>query len=64
MSRVLIGWILLTMVVALSTIAARSVPRRWGFKGLFLSVPVQLGPPCFVGWALAMFGVRLLGGAS
>jgi len=64
MRRVLIGWILLLIVCGLSTAAARSVPRRWGLKGLLIMVPVQLGPAAFTGWALAQFDVFLLGGGD
>jgi hypothetical protein len=64
MSRVLIGWILLAIVCGLSTVAARAVPRRWGFKGLLVVIPVQLGPAAFTAWALAQFGVVLLGGGD
>lgn len=62
--NVVLGWLLLAMVVGLATMAKATVPRRWGGWGLVLIVALTIVPPVFTGFALAKFGVHLLGGAS
>lgn len=66
--KIAIGWLVLTVVVVLSTWLASAVRTRayrrrplplWP---VFVLPLITLGPSFFTGWALAQFGIRLLGG--
>lgn len=66
--KIAIGWAILTIVVVLSTALAASIRTRayrrrpLPFWPVFVLPIVTLGPSFFTGWALAQFGIRLLGG--
>jgi hypothetical protein len=62
----LLGWLLLIMTIVLGTLAAGHLIQPGWSVWLQLAVRVALtsGPAAFVGYALAEFGVKLLGGGG
>lgn len=65
MSPLAAGWVLFLVVLVIGQMATHVIPRRWP---IWVRVPAALligtGPVAFVAYALTVFGVRLLGGAS
>lgn len=57
MKDIILGWALLLMVMVLSQLAARVVPRRWGWRGGIVAALILVGPMLFTGYALGQFGI-------
>lgn len=62
--KLALAWVLLVLAVVENQIVVSCIPRRWGWRGLALAVFMSLSVPAFVGFALARFGISLLGGET
>lgn len=62
--RLALAWLLLVLVCLENQVLVAQIPRRWGWRGIALAVLMTLSVPAFLGFALAKFGIQLLGGAS
>ena len=60
--KTFLGWVLLTYVVLLNQ--SLIVSSRWLSQRLWARLVLTVLTPVLVGFCLANFGVRLLGGAS